>query len=107
MTVPLQADTSLNDNEWHHVAVTVQENATISYPDVMLYLDAMDDTMPATDPDAFNLTAAEDVCIGRRPASNDRYFEGQIDEVRIYNRALTQEEIAWSFGRTISFDKPF
>ena len=104
----VQGDSLVNDNDWHHVAVTVQENATISYPDVILYLDGMDDTRPTIDTEpVFNLTAAEDVSIGRRPASDDRYFMGQIDEVRIANRALTQEEIAWLCGRTKPFDKPF
>jgi len=103
----IQADTLLSDGGWHHVAVTVQANATISYPEVILYLDGADDTRPTTDPDAFNLTAAEDVSIGRRPASNDRFFMGQIDEVRIYSRALTQEEIAWLSGRTKPFDRSF
>jgi len=103
----VQGDTLVNDGSWHHVAVTIQENATISYPEVILYLDGTDDTMPTTDPDAFNLTAGEDVSIGRRPASNDRFFLGQIDDVRIYERALSPEEIAGSAGRTQPFDKPF
>jgi len=55
----------------------------------------------------FNITAAEDVSIGRRPASNDRLFIGQIDDVRIYDRALTQEEVTWLAGRIEPFDKPF
>ncbi len=33
------------------------------------------------------------VDVGRRPSVDDRYFIGQIDEVRIYDRALTQEEV--------------
>ncbi len=104
----IQGDTLVSDGGWHHVAVTVQENVTISYPDVILYLDGADDTRPTTDADpVFNITAGEDVSIGRRPASNDRFFLGQIDEVRIYSRALTQEEIAWLSGRTKPFDKPF
>jgi len=103
----LQANSNVNDGRWHHVAVTVRENATISYPDVILYLDGFDDTRPATDPDAFNLTADQDVRIGSRPASNDRFFMGLIDDVRIYDRVLRQEEIAWLAGRTQPFDKPF
>jgi hypothetical protein len=103
----LQADSNVNDGGWHHVAVTVQENATISYPDVILYVDGIDDTRPGTDPEAFNLTADQDVRIGSRPASNDRFFMGQIDDVRIYDRALTPEEAAWLGGRTTPFDKPF
>jgi len=38
------------------------------------------------------LISNTDVNIGRR-VSGDRYFNGQIDEVRIYNRALNSEEI--------------
>jgi len=103
----IQGDTLVNDGGWHHVAVTVQENATISYPEVILYLDGTDDTRPTTDPDAFNLTAGEDVSIGRRPSNNDRFFLGQIDDIRIYERALSPEEIAGSAGRTTPFDKTF
>jgi len=103
----IQGDTVLDDGDWHHVAVTVQAGATISYPETILYLDGVDDTRPTADPDVFNLTAAEDVSIGRRPASNDRFFLGQIDEVHIYNRALTHEEVGWLSGRTKPFDKPF
>jgi hypothetical protein len=103
----LQGNSNVNDSKWHHVAVTLQDNATISYPDVILYVDGIDDTRPSTDPAAFNLTADQDVRIGSRPSSNDRFFMGLIDDVRIYDRALTQEEIAWLAGRTKSFDKPF
>ena len=103
----VQGDTRVNDSGWHHVAVMVQASATISYPDVILYVDGIDDTRASTDPDVFNLTADQDVRIGSRPASNDRFFMGLLDDVRIYDRALTAEEIAWLAGRTEPFDKPF
>ena len=103
----VQGDSNVNDGWWHHVAMRVKENATISYPDVILYVDGIDDTRPSTDSDAFNLTADQDVRIGSRPASDDRFFIGLIDDVRIYERALTEEEIAWLAGRTKPFDKPF
>ncbi|MBA7632253.1 hypothetical protein ES703_39796 [subsurface metagenome] len=103
----VQGDSDVTDGGWHHVAVTVQENVTISYPDVILYVDGIDDTRPSEDPDAFNLAADQDVRIGSRPASNDRFFMGLIDDVRIYERVLSPEEIAWLAGRTKPFDKPF
>jgi len=98
---------AVTDGGWHHVAATVQENATNSSSDVRIYLDGQDNTQESTDPDAFNLVADWDVTIGYRPSQNDRFFMGEIDDVRIYDRALSQEEIAWLAGRIRAFDKPF
>ena len=97
----------MNDGGWHHVAVTVQANATISYPEVILWLDGIDDTRAGTDPDIFDITANVDVSIGCRATNNDRFFTGQIDDVRIYDYALSDAEISWLAGRTQPFDKPF
>jgi len=74
---------------------------------VILWLDGIDDTRPGTDPDMFNIIANVDVSIGYRATNNDRFFMGQIDEVRIYKRVLSPEEISWLAGRTQPFDKPF
>jgi len=103
----VQGDSNVNDGGWHHVAVTVQENATISYPEVILYLDGIDDTRPTTDPDIFDIIANVDVSIGYRATNNDRFFMGQIDDVHIYDYALSDAEISWLAGRTQPFDKPF
>jgi hypothetical protein len=89
----VQGSTNLTDGGWHHVAVTLRENITVSYPDVKLYLDGVDDTIPTTDPDAFNTVAGNDVRIGSRPSNNDRFFTGLIDDVRIYDKELTQQEL--------------
>ncbi|MCH8120662.1 MAG: LamG domain-containing protein, partial [Planctomycetes bacterium] len=99
--------TAVTDGGWHHVAATITENATNSSSDVRIYVDGQDDTQESTDPDAFNIVADWDVTIGYRPSQSDRFFNGQIDDVRIYDRVLSQEEIAWLAGRTKPFDKPF
>jgi len=86
--------TSVWDNEWHHVGVTVKENATISYPDVIIYLDGEDDTIPSTYAEPFDLVANYDVTMGQRyDRTVARFFSGLIDDVRIYDKALTQAEI--------------
>jgi len=102
----VQGDNTLPDNEWVHVAVTVKENATISYPDVKLYLNGQDDTRKTTDPDALNVVAGYDVTIGRRHTSG-RWFDALIDDVRIYELALSDAEVAWLAGRIKPFDNPF
>jgi len=103
----VQGFTTVTDGGWHHVAATITENATNSSSDVRIYVDGQNDTQESTDPDVFNLVADWDVTIGYRPSQSDRFFNGQIDDVRIYDRAMSQEEIAWLAGRTKPFDKPF
>jgi len=89
------------------VAVTVKENATISYPEVILWVDGRDDTRPTVDNTIVNILADpdRDVRIGSRPSSEDRWFGGLIDEVTLYDRALTAEEIAGAAGRVAPFDQ--
>lgn len=95
------------DGGWHHVAVTIRENATNSSSDVQIYIDGQNDTQESTGPDAFDIVADWDVTLGYRPSQQDRFLNGQIDDVRIYDRSLSQEETAWLAGRTQPFDEPF
>jgi len=103
----IQGDTVMNDGTWHHMAVTVEANATVSWPQAKLWLDGLDDTRPTTDPDPYDIVADLDVSIGRRPAGDDRYYIGEIDELYIYDRVLSAAEIAGMAGITQPFDKPF
>ncbi len=88
----------VTDGEWHHVALTVKENATMSSTDLTLWLDGVDDTPVKTDPDAFDIIADKDVGIGYRPTSNSRWYNGSIDDVRIYNYELSAGEIRYIGG---------
>ena len=101
----LQGDTGLVTGAWHHVAVVIQANSTISHPEVALYLDGIDDTRPGQSANPFALTAGEDARIGSRPSNDDRFFAGSIDELYLYDRALSPEEIAGAAGRTEPFDQ--
>lgn len=102
----VQGMSVINDGTWHHVAVTIQANATVSYPEVKVWVDGQDDSIPSVDSQAYDLTADLDVRIGSRPASDDRYYIGQIDELHIFDRVLSAAEIAGLAGRTAPFDVP-
>ena len=67
----------------------------------------MEDTVFSGADTAYNLTAGADVRIGMSGPQDGRYFPGALDEVRIYDSVLTEEEIAWLAGRINPFDKPF
>ena len=96
----------LRDGRWHHVAATVPQGGRMM--DVRLYVDGSDVTPGSTTTDAFNLTANVDVRIGMSgPTGGGLFFTGLIDDVRMYDRVLSLEGIAWLAGRIKPFDEPF
>jgi len=98
----------VNDGGWHHVAVTISADSTNSSSDVRVYVDGRDDTRESIDLDpAYDIVAGFDVAIGYRSSRGDRAFQGELDDIRIYDRVLTPEEAAWLAGRIKAFDKPF
>lgn len=77
-----------NPNEWHHLALTWENgNAMKSYQDGVL-IDAKSFTNGAT---------THDAAIGQLNLAS--FFNGIIDEVRMYNRSLSSTEIANLYAR--------
>ncbi len=93
---------SLNDGDWHHLAVTYSATAT---PHLTLYLDGQPER--PGDPGTF---FAGDFVIksnapnsvirigGRDSDSPDYHFRGMIDNVQIYDRSLTTEQVQFLFA---------
>ncbi len=80
----------LNDNQWHHVVVTYDGSSTAA--GVAIYVDGERET---TETVADNLTGSilnnETPTIGSRNSA--KYYSGAIDDVRIYDRVLTADEV--------------
>ena len=91
----------LRDGEWHCVAAVLPSVASPDTSDIRLFVDGISEPVSNYSPAAI-YTAAEPVTIG--VDSQDRYFKGVIDEVHIYNHALTDIEIAslYSENRSMS-----
>jgi hypothetical protein len=53
------------------------------------------------------LTADYDVRIGMSGPLLSRFFNGLIDEVKLFDRALSPAELLWLSGKTSPIDKPF
>jgi hypothetical protein len=80
------SNTTYTDTNWHHI-VGVRRSGT-----TYLYIDGVQQT--ATNTRAIS-DSGDYAFIGRQYSDYDgRYFNGIIDDVRIYNRALTAVEIA-------------
>ena len=77
-------------NVWYHVAGVYNASArTLDiYVNGVLNNGTLSGTVPAS-----QINSAVNVNIGRRSGGGGYYFNGVIDDVRIYNRALSQAEI--------------
>ena len=90
----LRGNTIVNDGEWHHVALTVAEGANLRQDVTKLYVDGVEDTYKSGSDNPYELTPNVDVRIGMSGPQNGRYFLGDLDDVRIYDRVLDPNEIA-------------
>jgi hypothetical protein len=89
----LRGNTYVDDDEWHHGALVVNEGANLRVPNTLIYVDGVEDSTFAGDDDTYNLTPNVDVRLGMSGPQNGRYWPGALDDVRIYNKALSADEI--------------
>jgi subtilisin family serine protease len=87
----LDGDSMVTDDQWHHVA-TVRDVTTDR---LYLYLDGSTDATPVTDISIDTLDTDKGFDIGHaiNTTTGHGYFDGKIDDVRIYERALSAEEV--------------
>ena len=81
------------DGAWHYVAAVLANDGSPNINEVKLYVDGLPDKLSWNESDRVIATLAGSyVSIGA--FSDAGFFEGTIDDVRIYDRALSNEEIA-------------
>ncbi|MFN3407784.1 MAG: beta strand repeat-containing protein [Limisphaerales bacterium] len=78
---------NVGDGNWHHVVVSYANGTGNS----KIYVDGELDTSGTLTPVA--TTTSTNILIGDSWAGTDRKFRGQIDDVRIYDHALSLEEV--------------
>ena len=86
-----RGNTAVSLNEWHHFAATVD----VPTDTVQIYIDGVLQTNEANGTftnAVFDNTDSHSISIGSTSAATER-FNGDIDEVRVYNRALSATEI--------------
>jgi hypothetical protein len=81
----LNGSAAINTNEWHHLAAVYDGSVQ------QIYIDGkLDATQPWTGGIASN---DADVLIGENSEQTQRFFDGLIDDVRVYNYALSENQI--------------
>jgi hypothetical protein len=83
----------LRDGQWHHVAAVLVDDGSPDVNEIELYVDGILEAVSASEGEPINTAADGDVRIGQA-AWGARPFTGQIDDVRIYRRVVSQAEIA-------------
>jgi hypothetical protein len=82
--------TAVGYDEWHHVA------GTFDGANINVYLDgALDNSEPTTEPIGLN---EQPMLIGNNPYDLNRWWDGLIDEVKVYDCALSEYEIMYLAG---------
>jgi hypothetical protein len=93
-----RGNTSIDDGQWHHIAVVLDNDGTPNTSEISFFIDGIEETSYTTKSQSINTQIGKNVQIGlydydEMPPRYYNQFTGQIGDVRIYNRALTQFEI--------------
>ena len=83
--------TVLTDGEWHYVTSVLESAGSPTIEDVKMYVDGALEAVSGVRPVGIDTVGGRNVWIG--DGHHDRPLPGVIDDVRIYNRALTKLEI--------------
>lgn len=82
-----QSATHLNDEQWYHIVATDDEGA------VRIYLNGLLDTLNNKGAGGIPPQINAPITISKTNPGSQFFFNGLIDDVRIYNRALTEQEV--------------
>ena len=78
--------TTVDDGEWHHVACVYTGTDVV---DALLYIDGVLDPLNGTLTEAINTNTSEGINLRVSRGVNNRYFDGFIDDVRVWSAGLS------------------
>ena len=86
--------TDLSDGVWHHVLVVYDRSSNAE-----LFIDGKSENTASISGESATLDSGVDLALGVRynTGSNGLWFNGQIDEVKVFNYALTEQQILTTF----------
>ncbi|MDQ3970395.1 MAG: PKD domain-containing protein, partial [Thermoproteota archaeon] len=81
-----------NDGQWHYAVMTYDGTT------VRLYIDGAQVASKSTAGAVPDNTGTQPVRVGANSRAADRFFTGNVDEVRVWNRALTSTEVSNAYN---------
>lgn len=89
--IEVTGTTNIHDGEWHFAAMTYDGSSNAS--GTKIYIDGVDESSTVTDGLTATINNAVNINVCRRPGSADLHYDGSIDDLRVYNRALSAVEV--------------
>jgi len=93
--------TSLNDGQWHHIAIVIDDfdnNGTTNINEAKLYVDGTLETISGSSGQSMNTDNSIGVYLGGSPHTSAANFNGDIDDLRIFQGALDATAIQELFN---------
>ncbi|MEO1260379.1 MAG: LamG-like jellyroll fold domain-containing protein [Bacteroidota bacterium] len=97
--------TVLTDGSWHHIAVVLDNTNGANLSNTTLYVNGMEEDIYSSSnvSNTINTNASGTLTIGKDMAN--RYFQGSIDEARVWSIARTANEIRENMHLTLQGDE--
>ena len=89
----INSTSSVNNGNWNHILFTVEPNVS------KLYINGTEEGSSTTGTAVAPTTVSRNVTLGRHDGG-DNYFNGSIDQVRIFNKALSAGEVTTLYNET-------
>ena len=93
------SDTAIKDGGWHHIVGVRDTDDGV----MRIYVDGREDATPVEDTIIDSTDNSKPLSFGGPSVSGESFYNGLIDDVRIYNRALSEPEVQslYSYPDTI------
>jgi hypothetical protein len=91
----VKTNAAFADNQWHHIAAVLTDGGSASLREVLLYVDGVLQDVTVVD-GAIDIAVGQDVSIGAfqvAPGQFGAFYSGLLDEIMVYSRPLTSQEI--------------
>lgn len=92
----IQTNAVVTDGQWHHVAAVMTDDGSPSINEINLYIDGVLQSVTYSGTNAINTVSGPNVIVGSfeyAAGQKGFYFPGLMDDLRIYDYALTADEI--------------
>lgn len=91
----ISGSVSVADGQWHHVAAVLADDGSPSVNEIKLYVDGVPQSTTYSSTQAIDTLAGQDVQLGAyyNGSTQASFFNGLLDDVRIYAVSLTEEEV--------------